>query len=181
MKMLKTIFWIFVFSWNNAAAAQQNDTIYWSTSTRLHFTDFKGYPVSLSANDAVSSITIDFEYAQYEVSKKITRVKVFCYFNRPQSWLKKRDLHLLQHEQGHFDLGELFARKFRKELAASFQQKKWLLYEDVQALYLRIRTAYEQESRLYDEETDHSKDKFRQLQWNKKIREELNSLASFSE
>jgi hypothetical protein len=51
-----------------------------------------------------------------EVDARLTRVEVVASVDRAKSWYADRDLkRLLDHEQGHFDLTELYARRAQKK------------------------------------------------------------------
>jgi predicted secreted Zn-dependent protease len=45
------------------------------------------------------------------------------YFDKDQSWMMVKNAYVLQHEQIHFNISELYARKIRKS-ADSLSQKK---------------------------------------------------------
>lgn len=68
------------------------------------------------------SIVLNMEQRGSEVR---VVVDVYAYFSPRQSWYHKdmADDHLLSHEQLHFDITELYARKLRKKIATySFTQ-----------------------------------------------------------
>ncbi|RYY70352.1 MAG: hypothetical protein EOO13_06825 [Chitinophagaceae bacterium] len=171
MKKILLVFFCIFFFGKSYATVGHNDTIYWYAGSQLDFLDFRALPDTASANDAISSITIDYEYSQIMSSKQIVRVSVFCYFNKQQSWIKKKDSSLLNHEQEHFNLAELYTRKFRKKISEYFTQNKTGSFEAIQKLYFDIRAAYEAQAMLYDAATEHSKNKKLQVEWNEKIRQ----------
>lgn len=86
---------------------------------------------------------------------------------------------LLQHEQGHFDINEIFTRKL-KQAFKEYKLREATVTEDLRNIFNDVwqqKIAYDQ---LYDQQTDHSKNKPMQELWNKKIADELNRLSAFA-
>jgi transcriptional regulator with XRE-family HTH domain len=178
MKILITSLFCFFVSFQTIAQMQSNtDTIYWSPCYKLKFEDFKLSLDSSSDFDAISNITIDYDITQ-QAGGKITAIKVFCFFNKSKSKTKGLDSSLLIHEQTHFDIAELYSRKLKK-IFSQYLLKKNLSLEEAQAIYSQIKNDYKKISEQYDLETDYSKNIEAQLQWNKKIRDDLITLAKY--
>ncbi|MDP6909549.1 MAG: hypothetical protein QF371_08585, partial [Flavobacteriales bacterium] len=98
----------------SAQAEKCRSCIEWQEERVLKWSDFKGKPNKLSKNEALTdsgiaiSLTCDDEHSE---------VKVESFFNPYKSWSKNHTSdYLLEHEQLHFDITELFARKLRKQL-----------------------------------------------------------------
>ena len=92
-----------------------------------------------------------------------------------------RTAYILSHEQGHFDLAEVYARKLFRKLseyrfdANNYRKDLKKIYDDV----IKEKEAIQNE---YDEETRHSILKAKQAEWLKKIAamlEETNEYASY--
>lgn len=176
---LKSILFLFFICLTIALQGQNNpveDKISWNEKYKLKWSDFRALPDSNSFASAASSIIIT-----YSVIKKDSTytIKVFCYFLRSSSWTwEKDDCLLLKHEQGHFDIAELFARKFRKAISG----KKFSLYDiniELAVILSYIRDDRWRYDKTYDQETDFSRDNEKQILWSKKIRDELNKLNSY--
>jgi hypothetical protein len=181
MKTIIIIFcYFFVSSQIIAQVQNSNDTIYWSPCYKLKWEDFKGKLDSASEFDAISSITIDYNITQQTLGK-ITSVKVFCFFNKIKSKIKSYDSTLLNHEQVHFNIAELFTRKLRKEFQNKFQNKNALSLNEAESIYSAIKKDYDEMNILYDNETDYSKNKVLQKKWTQKISKELLSLRLYQE
>ncbi|MEO5776395.1 MAG: hypothetical protein ABIQ27_05795 [Flavobacterium sp.] len=92
-----------------------NDTIVWSGKNRLTWDDFKGSPdnpkVYVKANTASGIYAKQIRVAG---KVKIRKYKIQSYFMKNNSWTKVHDEKVLKHEQLHFDITELYARKLRK-------------------------------------------------------------------
>ncbi len=73
----------------------------------------------------------------------------------------------LSHEQLHFDISELFARRMRERLATgTFTQN---VKAEVKSIYREILEELEVFQDLYDNQTNFSRDMEQQLLWNAKI------------
>lgn len=91
-------------------------TIMWDAERKLSWDDFQGKP---DYNfDDVSALTSSgiIHYKGCEDGKIIYKVQ--AYFEKNYSWVKPEAYtnHHLAHEQIHFDITELYARKLRKAL-----------------------------------------------------------------
>lgn len=85
----------------------------------------------------------------------------------PKSWVKpdKETQELLQHEQGHFDIGHIAVI----ELLDTLKNKTFLsgtIRADVDTLFLSILNTYHKLGLRYDEETNHGLNKRKQKEWN---------------
>lgn len=165
--------------------AQTTDTINWRLNYKLKWDDFKGKLDSNSTFAAVSSIIMDYDIIG--TKKNITGVTVKCIFDRNDSQLNYsninkilRDSTLLAHEQTHFDIAELFARRLRKNFKDIFDKKRTSTFEETQKVYNNLLNTYDSINRIYDTETNFSKNKVAQKKWTKKINNELSSLIKYS-
>lgn len=160
----------------------QDMEISWHADEKLTWNDFKA-PSDI--NHPYAAIT--YSGMSYGFSAEVINGQVYidytvnCFFVANKSWVKKQylgDLELLKHEQLHFDITELFTRKFRKELSTmSFTEK---VKSEIQAVYKRITKEKVAMQELYDLETDHSKKKFAQNAWQLKIKNQLQELNEFA-
>ena len=147
----------------------------WTSDKKLTWSDFKGTPDAGSTNAALtsSSITIEFGYSNRGMNYGIK-----CRFNTANSWGRIKNDHILAHEQGHFDLAELHARKLNKALKAYVFNSK-TVSKDVNAIYDNIMKEHHQVQQEYDEATDHSRKVEAQKIWEEKIAAELKSLEKY--
>jgi len=96
--------------------ADCQDTIYWRKDNKLTWSDFKGEPVGTSRHRAVTSSGIAYSWSLPDTGAYF---KTAAFFVTNRSWTKSvKDTNTLNHEQGHFDITEIYARK----LLASLQQ-----------------------------------------------------------
>lgn len=174
MKIFTLITLLLLTSIFKNAAAQ--DTIYWSPHYKLKWEDFKGKADSSSQFGAISYPGIKYSLSANEDS---FNVKVICFFIKSRSWVRVLSTTGLIHEQGHFDIAELFARKLRKSYA-EYKFNYATIGKDIDKLFLLNKQERAKMDTLYDKETDFSRNKKQQLLWNKKIKTELDKLEKYS-
>lgn len=113
-------------------------------------------------------------------------IEVSCLFDRTRSKVQRgfQTEELLRHEQGHFDIGEIWTRKLRKAYAQlpftreNFEAENGQVV--IEAIYDNIWNKMRQMQEDYDESTNHGRNEHAQLDWNQKIRKELAALKIFS-
>src|SRR5687768_6828529 len=96
---------------SRSASVDDRGTITWNEFYRLQWHDFQGEPQENSIGDAGTVVQIK---AKPYLVKKQVRYDVYALFNRKKSWARDYSESLLAHEQLHFDIAELYARKIRK-------------------------------------------------------------------
>jgi hypothetical protein len=158
------------------SAVQTNDIIPWSAGRKLTWNDFKGNPDPNSPNAALTSSNINIQIG-YDESGFQYSIK--CSFDKNRSWVRIRSNEVLAHEQGHFDIAEIYARKLNKAMAA-YHFNASTASSDVNKLYEGIMKEHRQTQTQYDQETDYSRNKPRQQVWLVKIIEDLNSLKDYA-
>lgn len=156
----------------------KGEKIEWSTNRPLTWDDFHGKPIKTHFAWALSDVSFG-----YEIEQKDNKVFVItkAIFNCKYSWVKedKKSEHLLKHEQTHFDIIELYARKFRKELLSkTIKAKKFS--DSLLKLYNKYVDQIFKMQQHYDKETNLGMIKAKQEEWNKKIAAELKELEAFS-
>jgi len=126
---------------------------------------------------AMTSSSINVYYHGYESNPHID---VTCTFYRRSSWVKDegRNRTVLQHEQLHFDITELFARKLRQDLAAlPKSQRNW---ETVQRLYNEANDDCADYQARYDNATHHSILQDAQRDWTVRVAQELTKFEAYA-
>lgn len=161
-------------------SGEENGAIEWHAKRKLVWDDFKGKTPSNSQNHAQSWVGIDF-FGKCVANKFV--FEVTAVFNMDSSWVVeyKNTERLLKHEQGHFDIAEIFARKLRKRLGeikqpCSNMDNTELLIQKL-TKNNKIRLLSEQDD--YDRETRHGSRKNRQKKWQEKISNRLKSLEKY--
>lgn len=151
----------------------------WNERRKLNWSDFKAEPPVQSAHAALTNSGINLDL---RLENKEFNVKVHARFNPDKSW-KRRDIenseYLLAHEQLHFDLTELYARKLRK----AFLTRRWKENENVNAifneLYQSNQTLLWKVQDIYDAETEHSINREAQVSWSRAVADSLEMFNEF--
>lgn len=153
------------------------DTINWRANYKLKWQDFQGKPDTNSIYSAVSNPVIKYKLRADEDG---FNVEVFCYLIKGNSWARyKTNDTLLKHEQGHFDIAELFARKLRK-LFSEYKFNYKTVGTDIEKIFVVNKKERTRVDLLYDKETNFSKNSKKQFYWNNKIKAELLKLKKYS-
>jgi len=157
-------------------AGQNEDFIAWSANRKLQWQDYLAEPDSRSGAAASTSTQIGFEYHIRDNKPTYT---ITCKFSKSKSWGRFKNDYILSHEQGHFDIAEIFTRKFVKALRAySFDINNYR--NDLRRIYSDAMKEKEQFQQKYDRETDYSRIREKQVEWLKKIKDELTGLNEFA-
>lgn len=156
---------------------RDNDLIDWKANRPLVWDDYKGTPNP--ASDA-AALTATYLAIEYEMNEKGVDWTIKCQFSKPRSWVKAKTDHILLHEQGHFDIAEIFARKLNKKME-EYKFDRNTYQKDLKAIYDGITTDKENFQQQYDKETDHSRKKEQQAEWTEKIKKTLKELDAYSD
>lgn len=122
MKKLLTLLFstiaIFVFS----------QKLVWKEGTQLNWSLFKAKENTMKSDTTVvsySSCGLKYTAAKDKTNNRI-KIKIDATFDPAKSWknpIKTKGLNI-NHEQGHFDIAELYARKLRKEFVENVKTEK---------------------------------------------------------
>jgi predicted secreted Zn-dependent protease len=147
----------------------------WNEYYTLTWEDFQGQATEGSMGDAGTAVQI--KATPYYVKDKV-RYNVFAYFDRSKSWSRDQSTLLLAHEQLHFEIAELYARKIRQKIADL--EKKGV--NDVKTYNAAINAILNESNEVdqrYDVETLHGAMQKKQAQWQKTVKQELQSLKFY--
>ncbi len=173
--MLTSIFTFLLAALSSVEQANAN-LIEWTPSRKLTWEDFKAPADPASTNAALtsSSINVEFGYDDEELQYSIK-----CRFDKNKSWVRIRNTAILQHEQGHFDIAELHARKLYQALKG-YRFNAKTVSDDVNRIYDSVITLHHAAQNEYDKETDFSRNKEKQETWLKKIADNLQSMKLYA-
>lgn len=150
--------------------------IEWGTRT-LTWDDFQGKP-NMKGHKAETYAELS---ASYTADEDSLYFEVRCYFHPDRSWTREPDDdYLLNHEQRHFDLTEVYARRLRKTLTESRITVKNYKQVFSEAFKDMNRELYHMQQ-LYDKETRHSIYKDAQAKWDELIDKELALLEAYTD
>jgi hypothetical protein len=148
----------------------------------LNWEDFKGVPPKNAIYFASVNSSLGYTFTSKKVNGQLhVDVKVESYFYPQLSWKKKlteNNSKLLKHEQLHWDITELYARKLR----AAFQNyvPKSNPKKEVDFIFRKFEKERQSEQKFYDRETRHGTINDIQSQWELKIMEELFKLSEYA-
>ncbi|MEP6748768.1 MAG: DUF922 domain-containing protein [Bacteroidota bacterium] len=150
----------------------------WNASRKLAWSDFKSRPDNNSSNAALTSSKIIFNYGYG--SEKGFNYTISCVFDKTSSWGKVKTDYILSHEQGHFDIAEIYARKLNKAMK-EYSFNASTVTKEVPALYQKIMQDESEHQKQYDSETNYSRDKEQQAIWLEKIQRDLDRLKEYAD
>lgn len=147
----------------------------------LSWNDFKGEPKTNVHHQAASNMGVAMDYSWKWKNEQLNlKYKVKTVFNQNYSWVKsgKQSQKLLRHEQIHFDITEIMARKLRKFLA----ENKFKL-NAVRSKIDEVIHILQQENRVmqesYDQETNHGNNARKQKEWESHVQNKLTALRKY--
>lgn len=177
---MRFIFFFLLLSYSVLAQKPVQDTVNYRNYNTLKWTDFKAdVPENTTFSASVSTgMSYKWSYStrggiidfRYDIHAKLYR-------NFSWSIYDKEKESVLKHEQYHFEITELFARKFRKALAEYEIGRS--IRNDVTRIYENLENERKAMQLLYDEETEHSINKEAQLSWESKIELLLKQYEAF--
>jgi hypothetical protein len=159
------LFILFIIPFVAVAQNKNEELLNWSASRRLTWSDYKASPEPGNDDAAATTTYLGIEY---NITSSSFGYKIQSRFSKTRSWGRYKDDYVLSHEQGHFDIAEIFARKLNKRMSdypfniKTYQQDLNKIYNDI----LEEKATMQND---YDEETNHSINKTKQAEWLKKI------------
>lgn len=174
-------FVIFLFT---SFSIDKEHFIEWNKNRKLTWNDYQFVIQNTLQRRALAMTATNIEYTIYEQKGVAPRFVIKNYFNKDYSWSRTTRKDILQHEQLHFDISELYTRKMRRDLGLMTKQN----IQDIE-LYLNQFEELNQDmitnQRRYDKETHFNigdGENLSKIQtfWIDSIQNELNKLNAFS-
>ena len=153
------------------------DILTWSKDRKLTWSDYKASPNPKSDAAATTSTSLSIDY---HISDGSFRYTIKSWFSRTKSWGRHKTDYILAHEQGHFDIAEVYARKLHQRMSA-YQFNKRTYQKDLDKIYKEVADEKAAVQQQYDRETRHSIDEVKQAEWLKKISRMLEELKEFAD
>jgi hypothetical protein len=155
----------------------------WSSRRRLRWSDFQGDPATRGTEAAMTAYAISYAW---KCSGRTFEFRVLAGFRPRLSWVKAAVLRdtlesrrTLAHEQTHFDLTEVHARRMRRtfaELTGPCRRADTELTELAQ----RLVQAEKADQRRYDDETNHGLLLQQQAAWTAEVGRQLTALGRYA-
>lgn len=163
--MKRLFLFLFLFAFLQDVDAQ---TIDWQEDRKLTWEDYKAQP-PVTRTAARTFVGFSFDVVSVDPITGIGQFLVKSFFISDSSWvqpgLEHRD-DLLEHEQLHFDLAELYARQIRQLIQGKTPA-------EAKQIYYAVLPQYRARQRAYDHETRHGINEDIQLYWKEIILSEL--------
>jgi hypothetical protein len=162
-------------TWTEKTKLTAANVIYYNASKKLIWADFKGTPDKPDPTAAITSSGFGYNAGMRSKNGKGTiNVDIYCYFNKPNSWVKKgkNTAYILNHEQHHFDATYIIAKTFItrvKEAALTpdnMNTELARIYKDCNVLLNKMQDDY-------DTQTRNGIDKAKQANWDEIFKEKL--------
>lgn len=147
----------------------------WSKERPLTWDDFKGKQRQNAGSIVVAEtncgIALETSLAGLLAD---AHIYVFNTFDKRASWVKpdKKLPTILEHEQGHWDICELYTRELQQRFDA-LQIKGVLMSETINHIYEQVTKEYEATQQRYENETQHGQEAEQQAIWTNRIQEAL--------
>lgn len=177
---------IIVMNWNvdNTSNSDVDENkIAWHKDNQLVWDDYLGNPILHGRYNAESSLQISYRLG---ITRKDDDVKVNftvkCLFDKESSWVNpaNRTNTLLEHEQLHFDIAEVYARRLRKKFTETdFSLKNYRTKSS--DIFDNNFKDYQKFQAHYDAETNHGIKQMKQIIWNKKVNTLLIKSSRYTE
>jgi hypothetical protein len=153
--------------------------IEWSADRKLTWDDFKGKPDLENHPYALALTNSGFGYESAKTWSQTGDLFVESVFNTRESWVlpEGRNDYVLRHEQIHFDISEIYARRLRKALSDANVKAKDVTR--VQQIFEEVFKEMQKRQKTYDSET-YSGDKIEtQKNWEAIVELELAKYALY--
>lgn len=172
-------------------ASSEPAELLWTGGYRLSWQDFLGDPppASLRGTEAAriwvgiryfASWELSFDPVRGRWTARLLDCTTQAFMDRTRSWAlpDQRLPEVLRHEQGHFDLLEVFRRLLEQELmlwigkpvsATTREEAERKLTRLLEEVYLRVWEAHEACQAQYDQETEHGGNQAQQDLWSRRI------------
>lgn len=160
---------------------QDEPVIAWHETKKITWEDFKDTPNNNTRASAITASGISFGFSIKLQNNKVVdfSTEVHAHFYPNKSWVKSTDAnhHILGHEQLHFDITELYARKFRYEISKLSVSNN--IKERLNALQNNINSELKKMQNTYDAETNYSRNFEAQEKWKTFIALELKKYNTY--
>ena len=151
----------------------------WSAGRLLVVTDFQARPAATEAQAALTSARID---ASGSCRDNVFVADVRAVFEPTLSWVRDPATitpALLRHEQLHFDIAELYARRLRLKFASA-RPSCVQLQSSFNHISRSLYVEWEREETRYDQETNHGLNAVQQTFWERQTAVRLQQLAAYA-
>ena len=159
---------------------EKQEKIQWQEGS-LSWQDFKAKPDHSNSYSANTNSGMSYSWNYSTASgEPVLNYEIAANFYPNLSWVKEvqNKVYLLAHEQLHFDISELHARKLRKALE-DYEIGR-TIRQDLKRIYNRIESDRVAMQNQFDKETSHSENSSAEMRWRQFVADELKELEKYS-
>lgn len=156
---------------------KNEDLLRWSAARKLSWNDYKASP---NPSSDAAATTTTYLKINYHISTDSFGYIINSWFSRTRSWGRNKNSYILAHEQGHFDIAEIFARKLNQRMK-NYTFNRRTYDKDLDRIYKETADEKSAYQRQYDKETNHSINREKQAEWLLKIEKELEELKAWAD
>ncbi|MBM1107923.1 DUF922 domain-containing protein [Aurantibacter crassamenti] len=163
-----------ILTFSQIEAQDEDRVLLWSKERKLTWADYQGSPLKTEWAAATTASGITYSLSSIIANGESSlEIIVNSLFYPDKSWYKPELCNdvVLSHEQLHFDITELFAKKFRTRLKTVRNDTN--IKKKVRAIFVEINADLHAFQNKYDRETNYSRDLEQQSIWNEKIAKSL--------
>lgn len=167
----------------NSYAYSDSTEIIWCSCKELNWSDFQNSSIDSVGGDAKTFTDVRIYIADTIFDDNYTqnfKLEILAIFSRQKSFTRFLDERLLRHEQLHFDISELIARKLREKVSNRKINDKNYSEIVLKELLPLKRKLINDINKLYDDETGHGQIEIEQSRWINYVRDELLNLEDYS-
>jgi hypothetical protein len=182
MKNTFAVILLNIFYFNTTLYSNAQSVIPWSKETKLKWSDFKATPNTEIIGYAQTSYKIEIQPSDVSVDhqnniQNYESLNVVANFYTNHSWVFKKDDYLLKHEQLHFDIAGLYAKKIRLEFE-KLKKNKIANFDSYLNAYKKLWSECRTIQKKYDKETKHGLQVDVNNSWIKDISSQLDKIKN---
>lgn len=177
-----SLFLFFLQTMNLSFSQTKNDNfLSWSSTRRLTVNDFVIKTKDLQTAPSFAQFSLAYEIRGFDFLTKNFNKKVNNYLIKSASWIDTTydTAVTLKYQQTLFDISEIYARRFRRDLKLN-RKKIATGLQFVKELDSKAMTDFSNRRVTYDTETKYGSNLGMQKQWEIQIEIELDELKDFS-
>lgn len=184
MKLITVLIFISLVVGNSVFNLQKDpeERFTYQEHSQLTWGDFKGVPPKNAIYFASVNSSLGYTFKSKTIDGRIrVDIKVESYFYPQLSWKKnmnENNSELLKHEQLHWDISELYARKLRAAFEKYVPQKD--PKKEIDYIFRKFEKDRQRAQKSYDRETRHGVIKDAQRRWEYKMKEQLFITSEFA-
>jgi hypothetical protein len=153
--------------------SQSDSVIVWSRDYRLSYDDFQAPPQFAHPKPDTLAVCGYELWYKFKFSANQMKVRIYAVFMRKRSWMRVKEPRILEHEQGHFDIAEVYALKLQKEMDSCWIKNPAEFMQYFNNRYRQTESDCDAEQSKYDILTEPVISREYYFKW---IKEQLDSL-----